>query len=618
MNYIAKKNFNDLIQIIFSLDLRSLALFRICLALVTLTDLLIRRHNLVAHYSDQGVLPLSTLKQISSPFYWSLFSFSGDAFIGSILFLLSILTAFCFLLGYQTKITTILLWLFVISVQNRNPALLFAGDDVLRAILFWSMFLPLGTYYSIDSALNTRTKPFPKQLISGATVAFIIQLVYIYVWSAFYKAKSDLWFPKGEAVYYALSFDQYGTYFGQFLLGFPDDFLVFLTVAALWFETFGPLLIFIPFYNVAFRWVAICSFILLHISFGLCFEIGIFPFLSISCWLALLPSSFWDGLEMSLATLPRKGLIIYYDADCGFCKKVVHFLTTFLILPFVPLLEAQSEESIYADMLERNSWVVVDWQNKRHYKWEGLAYVFSLSPILGYLASVMRYRPVMRVGTVIYETIANNRQIAGIFTRPFKFTRQDIRHSVTFNIITLSLLLFVTIWNFKAYINQTYGMRESVQNDWITVTEKIFNKASMQKIDNLAKITRLDQSWSIFAPNPPRDDGWYVIIGDLGGGRQVNLLSKSNSIDWRKPTIEERNKMYGDMQWRTFFINLNRAIGRRLYSDYGNYLCSSWKKNNSEKITHLSIYFMDERTVPPRKKQTVTKKLFWQQSCHVV
>jgi len=616
MNYIFNKGLGKIIQNVFNLDLRSLALFRICLALVNLIDLLTRFHNLIPHYTNDGVLPLPALKEVSNPFYWSLFSLSGQASFQLILFILSLIITVFFLIGYNTKISSILLWIFVISLQNRNPALLFAGDDFLRAILFWSMFLPLGVYYSIDSALNTTARPFPKSFLTGATVAFIIQLTYVYIWSALYKARSELWFPKGEAVYYTLSFDPYATHFGKFLLQFPEEFLSFLTVSALWFETFGPLLVLIPFYNTVFRWIAICSFIILNIVFGLCFEIGVFPYLAISCWLALLPTSFWDYLEEKLATTARKGLTIYYDAGCGFCKKVVHFLRTFLILSNVPLLEAQSDESIHNDMIEKNSWVVVDWKKNRHYKWEGLAYVFSLSPIFFYLAPLMHWNPFMKLGTAFYETIARNRKTAGYLTKPFKFKRQDILNSLTFNVLTLCLLVLVTIWNFKAYVDQIYLGRPTKENDWITMTHNFFSQSTMQKIDNLAKITRLDQSWSVFAPNPPKDNGWYLIIGILKDGRQVDLL-KNSTISLEKPTIEERNRMYGDMQWRSFFINLNRSIGTKLYPYYANYLCSSWNKEHqgNEQIKHLNIYFMDETTVPLGEKQTVKQEMRWQQSC---
>src|SRR5690349_23638509 len=46
---------------IFGIDLRTLALFRVCLALIILLDLALRARDLTAHYSDYGVLPRAAL-----------------------------------------------------------------------------------------------------------------------------------------------------------------------------------------------------------------------------------------------------------------------------------------------------------------------------------------------------------------------------------------------------------------------------------------------------------------------------------------------------------------------------------------------------------------------------
>jgi hypothetical protein len=156
------------------------------------------------------------------------------------------------------------------------------------------MFLPLGACYSVESALNTNPNPLPKRVVSAATVAFMIQVCYIYMWSAAFKTKSETWWPDGTAVYYSLSYDQYGTAFASFLLSLPPELLKILTFSALIFEWIGPLLIFIPFRNSFFKIVAILSFILLHIGFGLSFHLGIFPFLSITKWLPIIHSLVWD------------------------------------------------------------------------------------------------------------------------------------------------------------------------------------------------------------------------------------------------------------------------------------------------------------------------------------
>ncbi len=607
------------LEAIFGLDLRSLALFRIGIALIVIVDLFIHAQSLTAHYTDQGVLPGKALiEDILHPWYWSFHLINGSLLFQGLLFAIAILIALGMLVGYRTRLATIATWALTISLHNRNPALLFAGDDVLRAMLFWSMFLPLGACYSIDSALNTSTQPLPKRIVSGATIAFIIQLCFIYIWSAAFKTKSPLWWPDGDAVYYALKFDQYATPLGQFLATLSPAFLKLLTFGALVFEWAGALLLFIPVWTSFFRCVAIASFILLHISFGLCFEIGIFSWLGIVFWLAIIPSVIWDKARQQNDTAQRRGLTIYYDADCGFCKKVVYLLRTLLILPGTPLLTAQSEASIYEDMLEKNSWVVIDWQRNRHYKFEAIAYICSLSPLFWIIVPCLHWKPIMRVGTRFYETIATNRKFAGNFTRPFKFRPLEVKPSKVLNIIALSLLFLTTLWNLKSFVDQTVERRTEKKNDWISATQKFLSRRTFQKLDILSYVTRLDQSWSIFAPAPPRDDGWHVILGKLKDGTEVNLLQQDSPISWEKPTLQQRNALYTNMQWRTYFINLNRAIGNKLTPHYAQYLCDDWntKHQGDQQLESVVIYFIEERTVPPNETQTIEPpKKVWQQSC---
>ncbi len=603
---------------IFGLDLRSLAVFRIGLALIVSADLIIRAQALNAHYTNAGVLPEQALsRELLHPWYWSLHLISGHSLFQASLFLLALLIALTMLVGYRTRLATIATWALNVSLQNRNPALIFAGDDVLRAVLFWAMFLPLGACYSVDSALNSSTKPLSKRVVSGATFAFIVQLCFIYIWSAAYKTKSPIWWPDGDAVYYSLSFDQYVTEFGQFLLGFPLPLLRILTFSALVFEILGPLILFIPFRTSLFRCVAIISFILLHFGFELCFSIGLLSYLSIFNWLALIPSLVWDTTAKHLYTAQRRGLTIYYDADCGFCQKVVHLIRNFLILPKTPLLIAQDNDSIYADMLEKNSWVVVDWQGNRHFKFEAIAYVCSLSPLLWLLTPLLRWKPVMAVGKKFYETIANNRQVAGNFTKPLKFRPIEIKPSLSLNVIILLLLSLTTLWNFKSFVDQTFVRRPVKKDDWISSAHKLLHRRTFQRIDIISYLTRLDQSWSIFAPAPPRDDGWHVIVGKLKDGTEVNVLQEGSPISWKKPSIRQRQALYQTIQWRVYFINLNRAIGKKLYPYYGNYLCRNWnsKHKGEKQLDSFEIFFMDERTVPPGNTQNLEKTSHWRQSC---
>ncbi len=600
---------------VFGFDLRSLAAFRIGLALILMADLIIRSHDIKALYSDEGVLPRTALKGIVNPLHWSIHAISGEPFVQTILFLLAFLMALGLLVGYRTRLATIASWALLISLHNRNPLLQFAGDDMLRALMFWAMFLPLGACYSIESALNSSPDPLPKRVLSGATFALSLQVYYIYVFSAGYKTTSTIWWPDLSAVYYALSFDQYAAPLGQLLLNFKP-LLPLSTFFTLVLEWIGPLFLFVPVATTFFRTATIITFILLHVGFGLTLHIGLFPALGIFTWLVFIPSDIWDGIFQRIYTPERAGLRINYDRDCGFCKKVVHFLKTILILPKTPLLQCQDDPSIFADMEEKNSWVIVDWQENRYFKWDGIAYVVSLSPLFGFLAPILRLPPLMAVGTKVYETIASNRRMAGNFTKPFKYRPIEIRPFKLMDVVTLLLLAYITVWNFKNLVELTTS-RGTVTSGIIKSSERIFKSKTLNSIDWVSRVLRVDQSWSIFAPAPPRDDGWYLVVAKLKDGSEVDILRNGAAVSWDKPSIQVRNSMYPNMQWRTYFINLNRSIGKKIIPYYGEYLCRDWNEQHqgAKEVESFEVYFISERTVPQGEKQTVEKNSVLQKSC---
>ncbi|MGC1307189.1 MAG: HTTM domain-containing protein [Phormidesmis sp.] len=614
----------------YSLDVRSLALLRIGLALVILTDLATRFGDLTAHYSDLGVLPRAVLNDgMLKPGYWSIHALSGSPIFQALLFGVAAICALAMLFGYHSRLATIGSWVLLISIHNRNPLLIFAADDVLRAVMFWAMFLPLGAAYSVDRAMNTAVRPVPVRILSGATIALMTQQCFIYIFSAIFKTTNSAWWPDGTAVYYSLSYDQYVTALGQVLLNLGPLLTVF-TLVTLVLEWVGPLLIWSPVRNDFCRMVAVVLFVSLHAGFGLTLNLGIFPFLSIVTWLAFIPTSVWEGLSKRVygptgEGPKRTGLRIYYDADCGFCKKVVHLIRMLLVLPHTPLATAQSIPEINKAMEVENSWVIVDWQGKHHYKFEGIAYVVSLSPVFRFFAPVLRWRPVRGVGTTFYEWIATHRKVAGRFTRPFKFKPLTVKTPGWLSAIALLLLTFTFMWNLRSIATHR-AFVDSTQPA-VSIIRRVTNSRTAQRIDWLSQVTRLDQSWSIFAPGPPLDDGWHVVEGTPAGGATnasalpsgssgTDVLRPGRGVSFDKPTLGDRAKFYKNMQWRTFYINLNRNIGQKVYADYGNYLCRQ-SDRKGQPLKDLRLYFVDERTAPPGEPQPVEQKLIWEQSCKV-
>ena len=83
--------------------------------------------------------------------------------------------------------------------------ILSAGDTLLRLLLFWAMFLPLGARYSVDAALD-KNPSVPRSLCNLACAAILLQMTFMYFFSFILKDGST--WNDGTALYYALSVDQ--------------------------------------------------------------------------------------------------------------------------------------------------------------------------------------------------------------------------------------------------------------------------------------------------------------------------------------------------------------------------------------------------------------------------
>jgi len=277
------------IQEIFSVDLRTLAFFRMSLAAVLFYDLCWRAVDLCAHYTDQGIIPRAVL--LASPYYrqfWSAYFIDGGTNFTIFLFLVNAVALIVLFLGYRTRLMTFVCWFLLVSLHNRNPLVLTGGDTILRLLLFWSMFLPLGAVWSADASASKGPVPSYK-FFSIGTVALYLQFLMIYFFAWASKTGTQ-WWPEGAAVYYALSIEYMTTHWGSLLLHAPGWLLKTLTYGVYWFECSVPLLFFIK----RFRMILVILLMAMHTGFALALELGIFPLGGVLTAIILVPGYFWD------------------------------------------------------------------------------------------------------------------------------------------------------------------------------------------------------------------------------------------------------------------------------------------------------------------------------------
>lgn len=244
---------------VFALDLRALALYRIGLAAVLLLMLAQLWPDLAAFTTDNGILPRSARPQLNVEeafpgLCWqlSLHMASGELAWQQGLVALQALVAAALLVGWKTRWMALASWLLLVSLQARNPLILQGGDDVLRNMLFWSLFLPLGARFSLDA--NRRTlrgdaQPLPDDVAHLGTAGFILQLLCVYFFTGLLKS-DPVWRTEFTALHYALHLDHLTTRFGYWLVSFPA-LTKLLTAGTMLLEHAGPILLLVPLTRLA-------------------------------------------------------------------------------------------------------------------------------------------------------------------------------------------------------------------------------------------------------------------------------------------------------------------------------------------------------------------------------
>lgn len=268
---------------------------RIAVGLLIAVDLVNRARAFTAHYTDFGVLPTDVLSgEFSRSLHPSLHALSGNPWFVAALFVAAFGLGLMLMVGYRTRLATIASWVLMVSLHARNPWVLQGGDTLLRLLLFWGMFLPLGARWSID-AIRRGGDHEGELTFTMATVALIAQVCFVYGFATASKLSHSVWFPDGMGVYYALSVEQFTTRIGFLLLELPG-LLEILSYATLALQALAPLLLLVPWQRDRIRAGLAVVMFAWHIGFAMSMELGLFSWITCAMWLALLPPAAWSWL----------------------------------------------------------------------------------------------------------------------------------------------------------------------------------------------------------------------------------------------------------------------------------------------------------------------------------
>jgi hypothetical protein len=258
-----------------------------------LIDLAGRTGDLVAHYTDAGLFPRDAAIETSDAWHISLHLANGQYAFQVILFAIAALAAFCLLLGIETRIAGIVSWALIVSLQNRNFIILNGADVLLRMVLFFSLFLPLGARFSIDRFRGiSRSHSQGDFIVSPGTVFVLIQFMLVYVFAGLIKSDIPSW-REGTGLAYALRSPEFAEPLGLMVVENATAMKV-LNGFVVYGELFGSFLLLVPVWTTALRLAVVFGFAALHLLIAATMSVGMFPLVGIVAATVFLPSAFWD------------------------------------------------------------------------------------------------------------------------------------------------------------------------------------------------------------------------------------------------------------------------------------------------------------------------------------
>jgi predicted DCC family thiol-disulfide oxidoreductase YuxK len=580
---------------VFATDLRTLALFRVALGGVLLGTLLQRFGDVAAFLSDDGVLPRDAVAGAANAWGWSLHFVDGSATAQALLLGLHCVCALALIFGSRTRLAALLCWVLLASLDARNPLILSGADQLLVCLLFWSLFLPLGARYSVDAALATTAPPADHRHVSVAGAALLVQVLSVYFFSALLKSDAA-WWPDGTAVGLALELDRFTTPAGHWLRDNASWAMRPLTFYVYFVELLGPVLALSPWGTQRLRHVVLLLLAAMHVGFIVFLSVGPFPFVSLASLTVLVGSRFWQARAQAIEKKGRLPPKIFYDRDCAFCLKTCRLMREFLVLPDAEIAPAQDRVRTEKLMQANFSWVVIDAGDVAHLKWSAFVALLRASPVFAWLGGLFSARWLVPAGDAAYDFVGRHRNRFGrafAALSPGRAVRfMPGRASQAAAGLALALVL---LWNLA-----------SVGALPIAVAQAL--SPTLYRL-------RLDQMWSMFAPYPSLDDGWFVIPGELEDGSAVDVRKPGEPLSYAKPAsvlADIRNA-----RWQSYEARLYLKHYRDFRVHYARYLCRDWNRSApaGRRLESLDIVYLLERTRRDGSTEPPEQVVLWRHEC---
>ncbi len=604
----------DYLTRLLRFDARSLGLFRIAFGITLLFDLFHRWDWIRAFYSNDGVLPnhnhLFQLKESGQA--WSIYhSFSSvdEAFFA---FLITLAVYTCFTLGWKTRAAHAVSLACLIGLSARNTLAEGPGNSVAIALLFVTLFMPLGARLSVDSLshsfeafdehqpddLNDRRRPVPQETSPSLASLSALLVLGLILGGAATQQTGKTW-QDGSALYYALHVDSWTSGIGVAVreqIGMLSAWTKALRYAEL---AVVPLAL-VPVFRRVTGPLAAMTLLFVGLSIGLLFTLGLYGWSLAAAALLLIPEETWGAMKKS------RPITLLYDDSCGVCLWCARLLKR-LDLRGNVTFQANSDtahlpEGVSAKMVER-SMVAVDADGSVHEDAMAVSQVVRTLPLLGGIGWLLSLPGVRSIVRWLYLKIAVNRLDISVAlgfgacgipqpesaeansettaTSPAARTWRGLTALVT---SSGALLVLVCVW------------AQTEAKNTLPINVGLGGRATLV---SLATWSRVLAPWGLWSPDPPLANQGMVVVAKTRGEYVVDVLTGYPPDEkLENPRLARRGAL-----WATYTANIAKEAYApfrkefRRYLTKGGYAIDTKIPNNY--IRELVVYWVSVPTPSP-------------------
>ena len=194
------------------------SIIRIAYAFLLLINILILWPDLLTWFGENGRLPYAVSREIIDPDTLTIFTLlSKSDWVIKMSYGLFVSQIILLFLGLFSRFQAICVFIWFVSFVHRHHILFDGEDNLFRMMGFFLIFMPIGSYYSLDNYFKQRKHIHIQDSSHSSTWALRllqIQMCLIYLSTAWEKMKGEDWI-NGTAIYYVSRLDDV---FGKFPL----------------------------------------------------------------------------------------------------------------------------------------------------------------------------------------------------------------------------------------------------------------------------------------------------------------------------------------------------------------------------------------------------------------